>query len=1256
MSYLKKIVSTVVCVAVILSLVPKSFMPVEASTSSDIWTDYTAISTAEELVSIRQNPAGKYYLTNDIVFSGNDFEIGGAFYNDGKKWLSFDFSGTFDGNGYSIIGLQVNNSNYAGLFACVENANIKNLTVEEGSVHAYHLLNSGTLSYAGGIAAYCVNTTFVNCTNMNTVYCDEYRAGGIAGYGENTTFINCYNGSRVRGDMAGGIIGEWYGGSITNCINDGKIVGMDYDTNTTYSDSICGGIVGRALQQEVYYTIDRCRNYGNIYTYYCAGGIIGQSGGYTEVSNCANSGQIYSEWQGGGIIGCAYSAINRETFCSVTSCYNDATVKSVYVGGIVGDVSNSVPLKITDCYNQGDIYGSGFLNPSYTMALSYAGGICGAELEDANGISIEYCYNIGKVTAQAVYKSGNTGVAFCNNTMYCYCIEQEYSFADNVVQCPLEEMQKQVIYEGFDFDNIWCLSQDKNNGFPYLKQMFLKEYMLPSLSEDSAAMFIGFLSDSSKLNEEIIKNSTWYQLMTNNYHRADMNLQAEALVLSAITITSAMADTATHNSEYLNKELRNFLEKEAGRHSGVSIELLNAYLNEGTKRLLQVLYDEFDSLLFPVDNLFGLADIYGAYSSVLGTVNKAKVFSERLNASVQAMCTVFESEKAGRYTYFASYLSWRGAFDSAEDEMFQTLMQGAIQVDTSNKYWFAKILDLFTWITGKESFNNHFAVLDEWAEYVYQLSCYVSKTDSETNSSVLTEEELVFTVSNSSATIISSKETDVHIIIPDSLGGIPVKEIGTAAFENCANIVSVKMGTWIESVGINAFKGCASLQSVVLAPNITTIGKSSFENCTSLCSIVLPSSVEFIDSDTFSGCPSNLKIICACTNTYVTEYCDNNNLNYVPIHTFGNYVSDQNATCSQYGTTTAKCDYCNAKKTIDDYSSLKEHLWDTGVVTKQPTSTLDGEHTYYCQLCTASQVQIIPYLSFQSAALTLYHNLAINYSVNKLLFEDIGYSNPYVVFEMNGSKRKIQSYTIQGDCIVFEFSDIAPDEMNDNIYATLYANYQGIEYASSTIEYSVATYCYNTLEEYSDDGNAKLRTLLVDLLNYGAKTQLYTGHKINELANSALTEEQLLWGTEEDVAINSVLNTAYETIDAPTVKWKGASLTLDKSVSMRFKFITDSVEGLSIKVKTDDNEWTIPNAQIQKDHDVYWVCFSELNVSQMCECVYLTVYNEETAVSNTVRYSIESYACEYQNSTDINLSELVKAMMRYGNSAYAYAH
>ncbi|MBQ8474640.1 MAG: hypothetical protein IJ499_03145, partial [Clostridia bacterium] len=70
----------------------------------------------------------------------------------------------------------------------------------------------------------------------------------------------------------------------------------------------------------------------------------------------------------------------------------------------------------------------------------------------------------------------------------------------------------------------------------------------------------------------------------------------------------------------------------------------------------------------------------------------------------------------------------------------------------------------------------------------------------------------------------------------------------------------------------------------------------------------------------------------------------------------------------------------------------------------------------------------------------------------------------------------------------------------------------------------------------------------------------------------------------------------------------------------------------------------------------YYVRFDGLNAGQMSENMYVTVYDGEEAVSNTVLYSIESYAYSKQTSGNESLIALLEAMMKYGHSAYEYIH
>ncbi len=240
-------------------------------------------------------------------------------------------------------------------------------------------------------------------------------------------------------------------------------------------------------------------------------------------------------------------------------------------------------------------------------------------------------------------------------------------------------------------------------------------------------------------------------------------------------------------------------------------------------------------------------------------------------------------------------------------------------------------------------------------------------------------------------------------------------------------------------------------------------------------------------------------------------------------------------------------------------------------------------------------------LAFKGVSLTLHDNLAVNYKVDAALFDGGEYTEPYVIFELNGVKTEVDEYTVANGRYVFTFRNLSPNKMNDTIRATLYAKCDGKEYASVTKEYSVVEYCYSMLELYSDDSYAELRTLIVDLLNYGAESQTYTGYDTENLANSELAASQKLWATNTVSDIKNILDTKYETVEQPTATWRGAGLILTESIVMKLKFKTESIENLSVKIRTESKEWTINADEFIKDGDVYYVLFSGLNAGQMSE-------------------------------------------------------
>lgn len=335
------------------------------------------------------------------------------------------------------------------------------------------------------------------------------------------------------------------------------------------------------------------------------------------------------------------------------------------------------------------------------------------------------------------------------------------------------------------------------------------------------------------------------------------------------------------------------------------------------------------------------------------------------------------------------------------------------------------------------------------------------------------------------------------------------------------------------------------------------------------------------------------------------------------------------------------------------------HEWGEWTVVNEATEDAEGLERRVCiHDENHYEERVIPRivddtLKISGAFLTLQNDLKVSFVVKKDLIDKNGYENLYAVFTMNGNEITVSDYTVNGDYYVFSFSNIAPDRMNDTITAALYATRDGVEY-SDELEYSIAQYCYSMLGKTED---AKLRTLLVDLLNYGAASQVYVEYRTDALVNADLTAEQAAWGTTSDPVLTSVKNATYRTVNDPTVSWVGVSLNLKDSITLQFAFTAASTEGLTIKVENASGTLLkeIEADEFTASGSSFLAGFKGLTAGQVSDTVYFTAYRGGEAVSNTVAYSVESYAYAKQNDENANLAALVKAMMKYGNAANAYA-
>ena len=99
----------------------------------------------------------------------------------------------------------------------------------------------------------------------------------------------------------------------------------------------------------------------------------------------------------------------------------------------------------------------------------------------------------------------------------------------------------------------------------------------------------------------------------------------------------------------------------------------------------------------------------------------------------------------------------------------------------------------------------------------------------------------------------------------------------------------------------------------------------------------------------------------------------------------------------------------------------------------------------------------------------------------------------------------------------FEYRDLAAKNMADTVYARAYVSQGGKDYYSDLTNYSILQYAYNKL---GYTGNAStdeaFKSLLIDMLEYGAAAQLKFNHKTDRLATSDFKQITAVGGVLPD--------------------------------------------------------------------------------------------------------------------------------------------
>lgn len=316
------------------------------------------------------------------------------------------------------------------------------------------------------------------------------------------------------------------------------------------------------------------------------------------------------------------------------------------------------------------------------------------------------------------------------------------------------------------------------------------------------------------------------------------------------------------------------------------------------------------------------------------------------------------------------------------------------------------------------------------------------------------------------------------------------------------------------------------------------------------------------------------------------------------------------------------------------------------ILTAQQSIPATGEHQYangFCSVCGAKQPINAP------AIREAYPRLAE--SINLIFAADIpdDSTDIYMTFTMNGETRLISDYTVDGNGrYCFEYASITPQRMGDTIVAVLHATCSGRNYTDTVSGYSIRIYCANQLAKTTD---ARLITLLSDLLTYGAAAQEYTGYRTDALVTEGLS---LSPSTFDEISGKAEV---FSGSKSEAADWKSASLLLSNRLGIRFTFRAASTDGLEIAVSHNGSVQIFTEKDfISEGNGIYSVIYRGIKATEFDDAVTAQFRRSDEPFGRSITYSVSTYICSTQDNCEIPaLAELVQAISNYGNAAKAYA-
>ena len=315
-----------------------------------------------------------------------------------------------------------------------------------------------------------------------------------------------------------------------------------------------------------------------------------------------------------------------------------------------------------------------------------------------------------------------------------------------------------------------------------------------------------------------------------------------------------------------------------------------------------------------------------------------------------------------------------------------------------------------------------------------------------------------------------------------------------------------------------------------------------------------------------------------------------------------------------------------------------------------------NENVTYCRIVKIPfEIKERTMPKINSISLSLEQTLTMNFKVKSAKFTSeptVGYfHDPFIEVTFGGKTVTLDEYTVSGDFFVFSFHGIGPEQMTDTVSAVLKAYKGDTLNEKAAVEYSIESYCLNLL---ADEGSSdELKTLLVELLQYGALTQVYTEYNLDALADANIDDYlDFDLGQYEDISPVKMLMPMGNNVE---VTYVSAGLRLEDSIALRIMINAEDIEDLA--VSCDYNDQSVDRGDfVHVSGNRYYVYLPGIYAQDMRKEITVEIFRMGNRVANQFHYSVADYiGVMLEDTDDQDLFDLLEGLMQYGDAAAAYA-